>query len=324
MSCYPGLIPAIGIQPWARAWNPARWWSQGQISDSDYSPQSGRGFSRPPINPDLGYTSADIHREVYGTDMHPMDPGHPRWKVLDAQYPDTRTVYPSRNVVRNPHQTYAGPWNYPTNHYGVPAMSFPSQQGVSVGKRKLSFLDKLFKRKNPVMTVVRGRVSNPSFWKGTQPGSPLNEAATANVDGDGYGSQTRPWVVWDQYWGSQGLQWQAPYAGYEYPTRQPGTWPPDYAPGVVATPTTNEWDMWLMYNPQLMENFAQWYGPTNPLFTNQNLAVRAWNHRRAKSWKPWKRNPHRSMISSSIPSQSGQQDVLSFAAAHQVAVNRCT
>lgn len=51
----------------------------------------------PPKQPgDPGYTSADLHRRLYGTDQHPMDPSHPRWQVPGAQYPDPSTVYPTQ------------------------------------------------------------------------------------------------------------------------------------------------------------------------------------------------------------------------------------
>lgn len=49
-----------------------------------------------------GWSSADLHRCVYGTDQHPMDPGHPRWQRDGAQYPDPSTVYPSRPMAGHP------------------------------------------------------------------------------------------------------------------------------------------------------------------------------------------------------------------------------
>lgn len=50
--------------------------------------------SRPTANP---YTSsADLHRDLYGTTTHPMDPSHPRWRRPGAHWPDPTTTWPTR------------------------------------------------------------------------------------------------------------------------------------------------------------------------------------------------------------------------------------
>lgn len=77
-----GILMPLGYEHARLSCNPPSWTGRPGIDPVMYEPRAVAGSCpTPPRQPgDPDYTSADIHCAVYGTDQHPMDPAHPRWR----------------------------------------------------------------------------------------------------------------------------------------------------------------------------------------------------------------------------------------------------